>query len=540
MDKKALVAVVLSALILMGYQYFIAVNYNHEAADVVRNAEKKEAITTMIPPERPQPLGAAGDPGDEGDLEAFVKKGVEAEEIVFWGDKYIATVSNIGGYIKSVFLNGYPDPKTGEPYALMEAERGGEGIFLITRIGGDEIQPIPYDVVTREEPLLLKGIAGNAISVTKKYIFSDDAYHVTMELGLENESERTIDTYYEIVASSNIKADNKLDRRYINIVAKAGEDIRRENGKKGEGVYREGDIEYIGLQNKYFSLLCKPGAKTTGARLLRTENDEPLAKIRTSRFTIGPGEKVQHTYLLYLGPNKEDVLKNYNLSGALNRGFLGGISNALLAGLKFFHKITRNYGISIVLLAILVNLLLFPLSRKSYSSMKKMQDLQPHIEELRNTHKDNPQKLNKEMMDLYKRFNVNPLGGCFPLLLQIPVFIALWQALMRSLELRGARFLWIKDLSMPDAVPLPFTAPLIGNSLNILPILMAICTLLQQRVMAQRNKAQSEQARQQQQIMFIMPVVFLFIMYNFPSGLVLYWLTNTLLTMFEQRAIMQR
>lgn len=124
------------------------------------------------------------------------------------------------------------------------------------------------------------------------------------------------------------------------------------------------------------------------------------------------------------------------------------------------------------------------------------------------------------------------------MLLQIPVFIALYQALMRSLDLRGARFLWIKDLSMPDAVHLPFTIPVLGDTINILPILMAGAMVFQQKIATRKGKVESAQAKQQQQMMIMMPVLFLFIMYNFPSGLVLYWLTNTILTMFEQRAIM--
>ncbi|MDD5680896.1 MAG: membrane protein insertase YidC, partial [Candidatus Omnitrophica bacterium] len=195
-------------------------------------------------------------------------------------------------------------------------------------------------------------------------------------------------------------------------------------------------------------------------------------------------------------------------------------------------------GIAIILLSILVNMVLFPLSRKSYESMKKMQTIQPHMDRLREVHKDNPQKLNKETMELYKKYDVNPMGGCLPLLLQIPVFIALYQALMKSLELRGSGFLWVKDLSMPDAVPLPLSLPLIGNSINVLPILMTIGMAFQQKFSTPKGAAQSAQQKQQQQMMIIMPVVFLFVMYSFPSGLVLYWLVNTILTMFEQRAIM--
>ena len=173
-------------------------------------------------------------------------------------------------------------------------------------------------------------------------------------------------------------------------------------------------------------------------------------------------------------------------------------------------------------------------------AMKKMQAVQPHMEALRAEHKDNPQKLNKEMMGLYKKHGVNPMGGCLPMFLQMPVFFALYKALLRSIELRGSSFLWIKDLSMPDGVPLPFTLPLIGNSINVLPLMMMVAMVFQQKASSMNRAPQSDQARQQQQMMMFMPLMFGFILYNFPAGLVLYWLTNTILTTVEQRAVLKQ
>ena len=188
---------------------------------------------------------------------------------------------------------------------------------------------------------------------------------------------------------------------------------------------------------------------------------------------------------------------------------------------------------ALLLLTCCVSLLLFPLSFKSLSSMRKLQELQPHIEKVRTQHKDNPQKLNKEIMEIYRRYKVNPMGGCFPMLLQMPIFIALYQTLMRSVELKGAQFLWIKDLSMPDAAfHLPFTMPFLGNAINILPILMIGAMIIQQKM--SQVKTSAAQTEQQKMMSTVMPVVFGVIFYSLPSGLVLYWLTNTLLTSFLQ------
>ena len=160
--------------------------------------------------------------------------------------------------------------------------------------------------------------------------------------------------------------------------------------------------------------------------------------------------------------------------------------------------------------------------------MRHLQELQPQMEEMRRQYKDNPQKLNKEMMELYRRHKVNPMGGCFPILLQMPIFLAFYQTLMRSVELKGATFLWIKDLSMPDAAfTLPTTLPLLGNSINLLPILMIGAMIMQQKLSQGKTAVQTDQ---QKMMAAIMPVMFGFIFYSLPSGLVLYWLTNTVLT----------
>jgi len=168
--------------------------------------------------------------------------------------------------------------------------------------------------------------------------------------------------------------------------------------------------------------------------------------------------------------------------------------------------------------------------------MKEMQALQPHIEELRRTYKDNPQRLNKEMMELYKKHKVNPFSGCLPLILQMPIFFALYQALMRSVLLKGAGFLWIKDLSEPDRLfSLPATLPI--REINLLPILMTIIMFIQQKMSV--TSSSSTTMQQQKAMMIIMPIMFGLIFYNMPSGLVLYWFINSLLMLIFQVKISQ-
>jgi YidC/Oxa1 family membrane protein insertase len=238
-------------------------------------------------------------------------------------------------------------------------------------------------------------------------------------------------------------------------------------------------------------------------------------------------------FRIYLGPQDLKLINqaNQEYTAVLYFGTFDFISHILIQILDWIYRLVHNWGWTIILFSIFISLLLYPLSLQQMRSMKQMQALQPKIEELRKVHKDNPQKLNKEMMDLYRIHKVNPLGGCLPLILQIPVFFALYQAMIRSIALKGAHFLWIRDLSQPDRL-FAFTAIGPVKEINLLPILMTAIMLVQQKL---SMSAVSGAVNEQQKIMtIIMPVMFLFIFYNMPAGLVLYWLINSSIMLVNQ------
>ena len=198
-----------------------------------------------------------------------------------------------------------------------------------------------------------------------------------------------------------------------------------------------------------------------------------------------------------------------------------------------FYNLLHSWGWVIISLSIVIYLVLYPLTMKQMRSMKEMQLLQPKIEELRLQFKDNAQRLNKEIMELYRTHKVNPFSGCLPMIVQIPIFFTLYQVLTRSIALKGASFFWIKDLSQPDRLFLfPQSLPVIGNEFNILPILMAIEMFVQQKF--SMGNVSSAQAEQQKIMLVVMPIMFGFLFYRMPSGLVLYWFINSSLTMAYQ------
>jgi YidC/Oxa1 family membrane protein insertase len=218
----------------------------------------------------------------------------------------------------------------------------------------------------------------------------------------------------------------------------------------------------------------------------------------------------------------------YNLDKSVNFGWFDVIAKPTLWLLNMFYSFCRNYGISIILVTILFKGAFWPISQKGLKSMKNMQKLQPKMVKIKEKYKSDPTKMNQEVMSLYKTYKVNPLGGCLPMVLQIPVFFALYKVLLQSIELRHAPFmLWITDLSAPDRLWIGFDLPYLGG-LPVLTLLMGASMFLQQKLSP--TTADPTQAK----IMMFLPVVFTFMFLNFASGLVLYWFINNLLSILQQ------
>jgi len=239
---------------------------------------------------------------------------------------------------------------------------------------------------------------------------------------------------------------------------------------------------------------------------------------------------VETTY--YLGPREKNALEAApdDLVQALHYGWFDIIAKPLIYVLNFFYEYVHNYGIAIILLTICIKLIFWPLSQKSYKSMQQMKKLQPMMVKLREKHKDDRQKMNEEMMQLYKTYKVNPLGGCLPIAVQIPVFISLYQALMGAIELRHAPFIthvpftdivWLADLSAKD----PY---------YVTPIIMGATMFLQQKLTPAPGDPM------QAKIMLFLPIIFTFLFLSFPSGLVLYWLVNNVLSIAQQWWVMRK
>ncbi|NCQ34217.1 membrane protein insertase YidC, partial [bacterium] len=249
----------------------------------------------------------------------------------------------------------------------------------------------------------------------------------------------------------------------------------------------------------------------------------------------GVGDEIAGARLdFYVGPQEAELLESYGvgLEKSMDLGWkvFRPLTEVVLWGLKLMHNFIPNYGVIIIIFSVLTKMMFYPLTKTSTKSMKKMQELQPKLKALQEKYKDDKEKLNQATMQMYKDEKVNPMSGCLPLLVQSPVFIALYQALNHTISLRGQPFvLWISDLSQPDAITtLPFSLPFLGSDLNVLPILMSVAMYFQTKL-----TPTSGAGGQMAAMNTMMPLFMIFIFYNMPSGLVLYWLVNTILQGYQ-------
>ncbi len=516
MEKRLLFAVILSIVVMLLYPLFIGkktrVSPQQMRPTTIRPVEEKE-VTKKYPA-----------PAQKRQREGLP---MDAISKTFQNNRYIIETTNIGGGIERIEIKD----KKRLNMVLVDNAIYQAGILAIDGKGPlAGLSSQPFAIKEDKESFYYEQ---HNLVIEKTIRPLTNRYGLNASIRITNNAGFIQKLSFDITTASNISKKERYESRYIaaDVLYKDGKlkKIAGSNFKKHKRLYSN-NIEWLALKNKYYSIIAKPEFRPAGVFSKDIET-RPVIGFIVDNENILPGETKIYNILLYAGPTelKELEAVDRTFGKALNFGIFTSICLVLLSVLKFFYAVLHNYGLAVLLLTCCISLLLFPLSFKSLKSMRRMQEVQPHIERIRAQHKDNPGKLNKEIMEIYRRYNVNPMGGCFPMLIQMPIFIALYQTLMRSVELKGAGFLWIKDLSMPDAAfHLPVTLPFLGNTINLLPILMIGAMIIQQRLSQVRTAG--AQTDQQKMMTTIMPIVFGFIFYSLPSGLVLYWLTNTLLT----------
>ena len=382
------------------------------------------------------------------------------------------------------------------------------------------------------------------VRLTKIFTVQADSYAMDLEIQIQNLSAEKLSDqmglsfYFKPYSDSAHQTYNQS--RLTFSTNGSNHDLGAKDFAKPDAIPRP-PYDWVGYQNNFFIQAIIPLTQGGYQIIPSIVNDDAQHSqvtrlvFLTDKFDLDPNESSSFKLRLYNGPKEINDLKEagHNLSAAVDYGWFTFLAKPLLVVLRWFYSFTHNYGIAIILLTIIIKIIFWPLTQKSYTSMQKMKKIQPKIQQIREKYKDDKEKLNQELMQVYKTYKVNPMGGCLPMALQIPVFFALYRMLNSAVELRHQPFaLWIHDLTAPDRLNMGFSIdlPMIGHldGVPVLTILMGVTMFLQQKM------TPSSGDPRQEKIMLIMPVMFTFFFINFPAGLVLYWFVNNILSIAQQ------
>ena len=566
MDKKGIIALALCAIILMVYFPIILPKISPppkkqettESDDIGKDINQDQSFVeeSSIQSEEsftPTIESSASENQSITDQLGNVEVTLQ-DHIVLQNDNIISVWTNEGASLKSVVLKNYKDSTKKREMELIRPVVKDHlplsitNLKFLTNEGNTEIslKNRRFRVVRNtKNKAIFETTLQNGLQIRKNISLDSGANHLNVEFVFVNKSDKNITCEYQLVASSGIvyEGDARVDIGTVVGIDKGNGSYKliktniKDLPERNESV----GISWSGSVNKYFAAVLKPVSNnwinaidSQAVSVKEGLADDFMVKVQTKPATISPSNEIKHSYLYYLGPKLEKLLTDYSLESLLGFGMFKAISKILLKILNGSYNVIPNYGVSILFLTLLVKLMLFPLTRKSQMSMFKMQNLQPEIEKLKAKFKNDKQRMAKAQMQLFKEHGANPLGGCLPMVLQLPIFFALFRTLQLSFEMRQAPFVfWINDLSMPDTlITLPFTIPVLGNMLNILPLIMTGASFVQMKLNPKSPSA-DPQARMQQKMMSFMPFMFCFILYKMPSGLTLYWTTSTLFSIGE-------
>ena len=373
------------------------------------------------------------------------------------------------------------------------------------------------------------------VVIEKIYHFNPGSYVVGLDVSVKNGSGRVIQDRLALSINGRAPTDKRM-YSFQGPSALINDELKQIKIKNLEDQNTlDGNVKWLAIQSRYFVASLIPDQVEEARVYLALISEKSLAaQYQQGQKAIPPGNQYTYKYRLYVGPKKISYLKNVgnNLEKLVDFGWFDFIARPFLWLLNIFYGVIPNYGIAIIILTILVKAVLWPLGQKSYKSMSEMKKLQPLMKEIREKYKDDKQRMNQEVMGLYKTYKINPLGGCLPMIVQLPVFFALYRMLYQAIELRHAPFfLWIDDLSAPDRLfrfgfSIPFMEPPYG--IPVLTVIMGASMLLQQKMSPPMGDAT------QAKMMMFMPIIFTVIFINFSSGLVLYWLVNNILSIAQQ------
>ncbi len=537
LEKRVLLAIFLIAVVLVLSNLFLAPSPPEPDTTAIGGVAVGDSQGT----EMTVPGAGSGVEGAPA-VPPAIDAGVVEEDTVFVDtDLYSLGVSTRGGRLISMELKGY-EASIGEGGVKLIPERNSSFMGLRVTLDKDtlDLSGIDFspatdriDATDRERTLLLSHPVGTGDSIKIRYTFYPGEYYIDTELALP-----AVLREREIVVQASLmprllptEVDSvKNDINYFGSIMgreKGGiESVEIDDlgGDKGETEYREGPFVWAGVKNKYFVAALVPKKIPIKGVVSRGAKEE--RRIGTTVLLATDKTMSGFRAMLYIGPQDYYRLSalGVGLEEIVEYGWwiIRPFTRLIVIVLLWMHQFISNYGVVIILFSVLTKVAFYPLTQKSMKSTQDLQKIQPLLKELKEKHKDDPQKMQQETMRLYREHKVNPMGGCLPLLVQMPVLWALFYVFRMTIEFRGAGFaLWIQDLSLPDSPP-------------VLPIVMGLSMFLQQKMSPQ--SADPKMAP----MMYIMPVVLTIVFINFPAGLVLYWTVNNILAILQQQLLQKK
>ena len=466
---------------------------------------------------------------------------------------YSIAINERGAAFQSYVLKKYREEMTAEaPFKELVHSAASQDMLSLSLVGRSlpgldqavftAVETVDkLEVFDGERQLSFRWVSESGVQIEKRFTFQPDSYLIQMVVEIRNGSGQAIIDKL-VLGMKNDTTTEKAGYSFSGPSAMIDNKLEQVKVKKIEDQSEyPGNIKWLAIVDRYFMKGIMPKEATQGIMKLSLDDNGVLGcRFIGPEQTIQPGAQGTYEYEIFFGPKSMAVLKQvgHDLNRALDFGMFDFIAKPLLWFMNFIYGLIPNYGIAIIVMTILVKIVLWPLGSKSYKSMTEMKRLQPLMAEIREKYKHDKKQMNQEIMSLYRTYKINPMGGCLPMVLQIPVFFALYRMLYQAIELRHAPFfLWINDLSAPDRLfnfgfSIPFMQPPYG--IPVLTVIMGATMLLQQKMSPPPGDPT------QAKMMMLMPIVFTVIFINFSSGLVLYWLINNILSIGQQFYIQKK
>lgn len=547
---RMVIAITLSLLVFLAWNYFFV---DKKAPVLQENATN---LPEIMADEKPIPDRAAATIAtDARDETASIAPSIEApvKTVRIDGPLYTLFIDTRGAVFSSFRLKAHKETVAADSIQkelIPENNRKGtvQTGFLGNSVAGfadavytTESSTDHIDITDSAVGVSFFWVSQEGVRVEKRFTFKPDSYLIALEILVQNNSMRAIQDRLTVSLENVLPPKNSgygFEGPAALINGKL-EQIKLDS-LKDKSLY-SGMIGWFTIQDRYFMTSIIPRQPDQSGHQLSLKGDASLSMswIR-EEASIAAGEEIRESFDLYFGPKKISILKTFGngLERAVDFGWFDFIARPCLWIMNRIYSVVPNYGLAIIILTILIKIVLWPLGQKSYSSMNQMKRMQPLMAEIREKYKNDKKRMNEEMMGLYRTYKVNPMGGCLPMIAQIPVFFAFYRMLYEAVELRHAPFMgWINDLSAPDRlfhfnVTIPFMEPPYG--IPVLTIIMGATMLIQQKM--QPPMGDPAQAK----MMMFMPVIFTVIFINFSSGLVLYWLVNNILSIAQQYLVSKK